>query len=264
MPSLLDKLRVVPRSFGLDVVRYRPHPLDVTPEDAAVLDMAQPFTMTSQSRLLAVVEATKHVVKHNIPGAIVECGVWRGGSVMAAALTLRNLDCLRELYLFDTFAGLPIPSSEDVDLHGNSAEEHWERVRTDQGSSDWCKCGLEQVRANLLSTGYEPTKVHFVEGTVQDTIPQSAPDQIALLRLDTDWYDSTVHELTHLYPRLSPGGILIIDDYGYWRGARKAVDEYLGDSGIFFHRIDYTGRLVIKPLNGSVGSSHSPLTGHIE
>ena len=73
------------------------------------------------------------------------------------------------------------------------------------------------------------------------------PERIALLRIDTDWYESTRHELVHLYPRLSPGGVLIIDDYGHWQGARKAVDEYF-QAGLFLNHIDYTGRLAIKPL----------------
>jgi hypothetical protein len=88
----------------------------------------------------------------------------------------------------------------------------------------------------------------FIKGKVEETIPEQAPAQIALLRLDTDWYESTYHELVHLYPRLSPGGILIIDDYGHWAGARKAVDEYFAEHrlNLFLHRIDYTGRICIK------------------
>ena len=101
----------------------------------------------------------------------------------------------------------------------------------------------------MQRTGYDPARMHFVKGDVLETVPQEAPERIALLRLDTDWYESTRHELDHLYARLSPGGILIIDDYGHWRGARRAVDEFIEKHRLrlFLNRIDYTGRLAIKP-----------------
>jgi O-methyltransferase len=85
-------------------------------------------------------------------------------------------------------------------------------------------------------------------GKVEDTFPKDTPDKIAILRLDTDWYESTRHELIHLYPKLSIGGVLIIDDYGHWEGARKAVDEYINDNTlrILLNRIDYTGRIAVK------------------
>jgi hypothetical protein len=85
-------------------------------------------------------------------------------------------------------------------------------------------------------------------GKVEDTIPADIPEKIALLRLDTDWYESTKHELIHLFPRLQKGGVLIIDDYGFWKGARKAVDEYFAENNIqiLLNRIDDTGRMAIK------------------
>src|SRR5262249_25761216 len=110
----------------------------------------------------------------------------------------------------------------------------------------WCYSGLDEVASNMRSTGYPDDLVHLVKGKVEETIPGAAPAQIAVLRLDTDWYESTRHELEHLYPRLAPGGVLIIDDYGYWAGARKAVDEYFQGS-LFLSRIDGTGRIAIKP-----------------
>jgi O-methyltransferase len=107
---------------------------------------------------------------------------------------------------------------------------------------------LEDVKRVMAATGYEPGKTVFVPGRVEDTIPASAPETIALLRLDTDWYQSTYHELTHLYPRLAVGGVLIIDDYGHWQGARKAVDQYIREQKLklLLCRIDYTGRVCVK------------------
>jgi hypothetical protein len=100
----------------------------------------------------------------------------------------------------------------------------------------------------MATTGYPADKLVFVKGRVEDTLPGSAPAAVALLRLDTDWYQSTRHELEHLYPRLAAGGVLVLDDYGSFEGARKAVDEYFAeyDIGPYLHRVDSTGRIAVK------------------
>jgi len=201
--------------------------------------------MTSTERIVALTQAIEYVQRAGIPGAIVECGVWRGGSMMAVARTLlaeSNTD--RDLYLFDTFEGMSAPTDADRDHQGASAAKLLESSSRDKDEV-WCYAGIDDVRANLESTGYPTARLHFVKGPVEDTIPDQAPEEIALLRLDTDWYESTKHELAHLYPRLKPGGVLIIDDYGHWQGARKAVDEYF-EGNVLLQRIDYTGRLAIK------------------
>jgi len=169
--------------------------------------------------------------------------------MMAVALTLQSLNLRdRDLHLFDTFEGMPKPQELDVDMRGNSALAAFAETQLEGDTSDFCRATLPDVQAAMASTGYDPERVHFHKGKVEVTIPSAAPGQIALLRLDTDWYESTRHELEHLYPRLSPGGILIIDDYGHWRGARKAVDEYIEKCALslFLSRIDYTGRIAVK------------------
>jgi hypothetical protein len=215
-----------------------------------MLDLVRPYTMTSPERIHALIEAVTYVTRRRIPGAIVECGVWRGGSMMAAAKTLLALGSSeRDLYLFDTFEGMSPPSDADVDLGGLSAATALAgSAKTDAGSY-WCYASLEDVQAALAKVGYPRERLHFVKGRVEDTIPAQAPAQIALLRLDTDWYESTKHELVHLYPRLSSGGVLIIDDYGHWKGSRKATDEFIAATPDFglLTRIDYTGRLSVKP-----------------
>ena len=115
----------------------------------------------------------------------------------------------------------------------------------------WSFSPIEETRRNVLSTGYSPDRVHFVKGPVEQTIPANAPETIALLRLDTDFYESTRHELIHLFPRLVPGGVLIIDDYGHWEGARQAVDEYFKENKIrmLLNRVDYTGRIGVKTVS---------------
>lgn len=217
-------------------------PPDFTAEDIAIIRAVAPYTITSTERIHALIQAVRYIVNNNIPGDFVECGVWRGGSVMAMALTLLQLSRPeRTLHLFDTFSGMPPPGEQDVDYLGRSARDILEDVRY--------SVSQEEVEATLHSTGYDRTKLRFVKGSVEETLPAEAPEAIALLRLDTDWYASIRHELTHLFPHLSPGGVIIIDDYGHWQGARLAVDEYIEHHHVrlFLHRIDYTGRIGIRP-----------------
>jgi hypothetical protein len=170
--------------------------------------------------------------------------------MMAIAKTLIEYNSLdKDLYLFDTYEGMPKPGDEDISHLGIPAYENfWATKISDKDSSSWCYASLEDVQSALNSTGYIREKIHFIKGKVETTIPDNAPDKISLLRLDTDWYESTKHELKHLYPRLVKWGILIIDDYGHWKGAKKAVDEYIKEFNlqIFLNRIDYTGRLAVK------------------
>lgn len=240
----------VNRRFGYEIWNYKGgFPPDFDAEIVTTIRRVRRFTTTSAERLAALCQATEHVVRHGIPGDIVECGVWRGGSMMAVADTLRRLgDTLRHLYLFDTFTGMPEPGEQDVSFTGDDARVTWRKLARGDVNL-WCYASRDEVRQNLDRTGYAPDRIHLVPGRVEDTVPGHAPPVIALLRLDTDWYRSVRHELRHLYPRLSRGGVLLIDDYGHWQGARAATDEYLKEHGIrlFLSRIDYTGRIGVKP-----------------
>lgn len=222
--------------------------VDLSEADRTIDARVRPFTLTSPERRASLFGAVDHLVRHRIPGDIVECGVWRGGSMMAVALALiARGETDRDLYLYDTFEGMSEPTAEDLSHSGESAQSQLDR--TPVGEGVWCEASLEDVQANLWSTGYPRERIHFVRGKVEDTVPLTAPERIALLRLDTDWYSSTRHELEHLYPRLQSHGVLIIDDYGHWQGARQAVDEYFADAspGVYLHRVDYTARLMVKP-----------------
>ena len=229
MSRLTRLMKEAARWTGFDIVRTPPatpatRRQDVTAEDAAILASVRPFSMTSDERLLALIDATRYLARSGIPGAFVECGVWKGGSVMAMAMTLLAAgDSARDLSLFDTFDGMPPPGDADRSFDGVPASRQLQRDAP--GTGLWARAGCDEVRRNLASTGYPSDRVHFIRGRVEDTIPANAPKSIALLRLDTDWYESTRHELTHLYPRLVRGGVLIIDDYGHWQGARQATDE---------------------------------------
>jgi len=227
--------------------RRRRLPADFDAAARALWAAVEPFTMTSPERVLALCEALRYVSRAGIAGAVVECGVWRGGSMMAAARTLLELGDIRPLYLFDTFSGMPPPGAHDHDRDGVPAARLLAEADPHTGAV-WARSPLDEVRRNLLGTGYPADRISFVPGRVEETLPAAAPESLALLRLDTDWYASTRHELEHLFPRLVPGGVLIIDDYGHWDGARRAVDEYLAHSGtrLLLARIDDTGRIAVK------------------
>jgi predicted O-methyltransferase YrrM len=211
-------------------------------EFAPVLAACQRFSMTSPERMYALYKAVEYVVRARIPGDIVECGVWRGGSAMVAALGLQQFgDTSKSVYLYDTFTGMTEPTNED----GSLAIDKWRKLERER-HNEWCFAPLAEVERNLAATGLPPGRIKFVEGRVEDTLPDQAPPEISLLRLDTDWYDSTYHELTSLYPRLSTGGVLILDDYGHWSGHRRAVDEFFGDDPILLNRIDSGGCIGVK------------------
>lgn len=224
------------RKVGLKAERLP----EIDDEARRIIARAQPYTMVFPERTYALIEAVRYITAAGIPGAIVECGVYRGGSMMAAAMTLTALKQTRDIYLYDTYAGMPQPTTHDVDYKGTKASDVFE--------SDWCCASLDEVKANLARTAYPSNRLHFVPGKVEDTIPGTAPEQIALLRLDTDWYTSTKHEITHLFPRLEKGGVLLLDDYGKWEGSRKAVTEYFQEKGVhmLLARVDTTGRIGIK------------------
>jgi O-methyltransferase len=245
--------------IGIDIVKYYPSsfnssfPKDFEDDCITTIEKVKPFTMTSKERLYALCEAVKYVVRNNIPGDIVECGVWKGGSMMAIANTLITLkDESKNLYLFDTFDGMSEPTDKDIAINGSSAEYLMTVEKKEEDLSLWCYSPIEDVKSNVHSIGYPSNKIHFIQGKVENTIPEQSPSNISLLRLDTDWYESTHHEMVHLFPRLSFGGVLIIDDYGWWEGARKAVDEYIYENNIqiLLNRIDYTGRIGIKTSDG--------------
>jgi len=241
--------RSIINKLGYDVVKKlkKPDELPADFEKATVdtYNMVKEYTMTSAERIASLCNAVRYLVKNKIEGDIVECGVWRGGSTMAAIDTLIKVgDTAREIYLYDTFEGMSEPSELDKEsFTGTSAAAILEKYPAFK-----CVSTLEDVQNNVGNLKYPAELIHYVKGKVEETIPNTIPAKIALLRLDTDWFESTAHELEHLYPLLVPGGVIIIDDYGHWEGARKAVDEYIAGNilPLLLNRIDYTGRIGVK------------------
>ena len=202
------------------------------------------YTLTTVERCYSLYKAIQYITKGDIQGDIVECGIWRGGSAMLAALTLiQNNQTHRKIYLYDTYEGMSEPTDKDIDIHGVPYRLLWKKEK------ELLTVSLDEVKNNMLSTGYPKENIIFVKGMVEKIIPRTLPNKIALLRLDTDLYESTYHELIHLYPKVTTQGVVIIDDYGHFQGSQEATDKYFSQESrqVLFHRIDYSCRTGIKP-----------------
>jgi O-methyltransferase len=229
-------------------------PPDFDAEAASIVQAVRSHTLTPPERIYMLCEAVRYVVRAGVPGSFVECGVWRGGSSLAMVRTLLSLERRdRDIYMFDTFERMPDPGPEDVDIMGVPAA-HYHAILESGGEYDhrYDFLPFEDVKASFRALAYPSARLHFVKGLVEETIPEQAPDSIALLRLDTDYYQSTRHELEHLFDRISPGGVLLIDDYGHFHGCRQATDELVSELAsqgrhLLLNRIDYSARIAVVP-----------------
>ena len=244
--KLLGKL-----GYKISKIDNNRYPIDYSKDFIEEYQSIEPYTMTTLERVYALKTAVQYVVNNNISGSYVECGVWKGGSCMMIANTLMQLNALsEEIWLYDTFSGMTNPTNEDIEIETNL--KGMELLDNINKSTDklnmWAYAPKDIVIKNMESTGFPTDKIKYIQGKVEETLIKHRPSKIALLRLDTDWYQSTKKELEDLYPLLVNGGVLIIDDYGHFEGAKKAVDEYFKQINQYplMHRIDYSGRLIIK------------------
>jgi O-methyltransferase len=211
-----------------------------------LLERVQPISKQSPERMNALIAALQNLDGRNIAGDIVECGVWRG----ATAIISRIISPDRKVWMYDTFDGMTAPERIDVSHLGRSAllSYQW---KIDNGGK-WAKATLTEVMGNLATFGISDGVVPVIGDVSTTLLDFELPFRIALLRLDTDFYRSTLIELQMLYPRLARGGILIIDDYGHWLGARQAVNEYFGFEPVDiwhwsrFVKIDSTAVMLVK------------------
>lgn len=199
------------------------------------------FTKAPLQRLEAMRDALLYIEHERLKGDIAECGVWKAGHIMLA----RTISPHRRCWLYDTFdEGLTAPGEHDVTRSGR-------RPKNKEGEKG---ISIPEVMAGFARFGLlDESKLVFVRGKTQETLqlPWALPEQLVLLRLDTNWYESTKVELEVLWPRLVPGGILIIDDYGHWMGAKKAVNEFFATDPPRMQEIDYSARLIVKPYRSS-------------
>jgi O-methyltransferase len=209
------------------------------------------LSMTSIDNLSATALASQYVIKKNIPGDFMECGVWRGGHSILAALYFLNK---RKIFMLDTFTGMTMPASNDKrSLDGTPALVTYESKNELEDGVDWCYASIENVKKNFQILGINAeeheSSLVFLKGKAEEVLKDretNLPERISVLRLDTDWYESTKVELEVLWDKISIGGIIIIDDYGYWQGCREAVDEYFSDKKILLLPIDCNARLMVK------------------
>lgn len=209
------------------------------------------LTMVSAERLIATIQACKYVVLNEIPGDFVECGVWRGGNSIAAKLLFEAYGSNKKVILMDTFAGMTEPTElDETTRHKISAKKRFQKEQ-EESHNGWCYASLEEVKENFTKAGAGPVGVEYIVGDITEILltTKSLPSKISILRLDTDWYESTKSEMEVLYPLLTSGGVLIVDDYGHWNGARKAIEEYFNNTAVkspLLQYTDYTGRMGIK------------------
>jgi hypothetical protein len=202
------------------------------------IEIVKPYTMTSEYRISALFDSLEYIRINEIEGDFVECGVWKGGNILGILKYLEYHNMMSSnIWLYDTFNGMTEASEFDID-HKNNSGKVWEGK---------CDATLDYVKNVVKLSDYSESKIKFVVGDICETLnfEKNIPNKIALLRLDTDWYSSTKKELEVLYPLLQKNGNLIIDDYGHWKGCKKAVDEYFQNK-LKFEKIDYTGIKHIK------------------
>ncbi|GGI75401.1 hypothetical protein GCM10007973_10320 [Polymorphobacter multimanifer] len=221
---------------------------DATAAERRVIEIASAYTSTNPPAQWAFIQAIKMVERAGLEGDIVECGVWKGGNLIIAGLMRQQLGFKREIWGYDTFAGMTAPTENDV-KPGFAVDASKKFAALNSGAvTDWCFVPIEKV-VEAYRSCVGDVAVKLVKGRVEDTLldPANLPEKISILRLDTDFYESTKLELEILYPRLQPGGVMIIDDYGVWAGSRKAVDEYFGADKPWLHYVNRGVRLAIKP-----------------
>jgi O-methyltransferase len=246
----------------LGLQRYQPIPSTPLPIDNQQQDLDEEFVGLLEQisgpkdlSLYSTYQGVKYVTQNNIAGDFIECGVQEGRQIQMVALTLKKQGVTdRKIYLYDTFAGMTKPGKHDrkmrADKETSSAEgtmATWSRsIRDDH--NEWAYCAIEDVKENVLGTGYPEENFVFVKGDVLETVPNHRPSAISFLRLDTDWYESSLHELVHLYDLVVNGGVIIFDDYWGMAGQRKAVDEFFQSREHFplLHRTLYRERVMIK------------------
>lgn len=220
-------------------------PIDYEEAYIEIIKKTRGYTLTSHEKLYQLIGIVKYLIDNKISGDFVECGVWRGGSILAMIETLKLLKVDHiKIHLFDTF------SVNDMLETTAAIEEDKPFESSGPVSLEQLSVDLESVKKLMRSTGYPQENIIFHVGRVEDTIPKSSIDSIALLRLDTDWYDSTRLQLESFYHKVENNGVVISDDYGYWEGHKKAVDEFLANNKLkpLLVRNDHACRFFIKNI----------------
>ena len=239
--------------YGLQIINKNQSIAELSNKDKVLLDLVSKYSMSPKIRIFSLLQSLRYVKEKKIEGDFVECGVWRGGNLMLFKKFLDNeyKEKNINIYAYDTFDGMTKPEEIDYDLNTKKIAKDILKIDTQKKSNMWGVCNLKDVKNNLLKNCSNIDNFKFIEGKVEETLnkKENLPEKISILRLDTDWYKSTKKELNTLYEKVSPGGVIIIDDYGHWSGSKKAVDEFFKNKFVWMHYIDYACRLIIKDIN---------------
>ena len=256
--KITESLKKILNNFNYKVehvnswyLRQENHISEISDEEKNIVKKIQPYTMCKVANHWAIIQSLKHIKKNNINGDLVECGVFKGGNLILYKKITEQIGIEKKIFAYDTFEGMTEPGEHDQDLKDVKALDTFKKYKS--AKVPWCYSSIDEVKKNISKFDINIDKDFiFIKGKVEETLKETKnlPEKISLLRLDTDFYESTKIELDVLFPRLQPGGVLIIDDYGHWKGSKKAVDEYfelkIKKNFHWFHRIDYASRLLIK------------------
>jgi len=217
---------------------------EIDEENKNLIEFIGEYSLTPLIRRWTLIKSLHYINKKKIIGDIVECGIWRGGNLFLAKKIQDKYykEIKRKFYGFDTFEGMPEPSTHD----GVKVNEIYQNFKNK--NEPWTKASLDDVKNFSKKLFLDIDEFNFIKGKVEDTLKdkKNLPNKISLLRLDTDLYESTKIELNILYPLLVEKGILIIDDYGDFQGCRKAVDEYFSDKNVLMISVDKSCRVIVK------------------
>jgi len=219
--------------------------IEVNKYEKKLINKCLQYSMTNFERMWSLIQSFHHVRQESLVGDFVECGVWKGGNIILLKKLIEKFNFKKNIYGFDTFEGMVEPSFYDVNYNNKSAKKMFDEHKKKDIGFDMCS--LDDVKRNIKKNT-KTDNIFLIKGKVENTLKnkKKLPKKISILRLDTDFYESTKIELEILFPRLVKGGVLIVDDYGFWKGAKKAVDEYFCDYRQFMHYVDHSCRLLIK------------------
>jgi hypothetical protein len=219
--------------------------IEVNKYEKKLINKCLQYSMTNFERMWSLIQSFHHVRQESLVGDFVECGVWKGGNIILLKKLIEQFNLKKNIYGFDTFEGMVEPSFYDVNYNNKSAKKMFDEHK--KKGIGFAMCSLDDVKRNIKKNT-KPDNIFLIKGKVENTLKnkKKLPKKISILRLDTDFYESTKIQLEILFPRLVKGGVLIVDDYGFWKGAKKAVDEYFCDYRQFMHYVDHSCRLLIK------------------
>ena len=245
--NIINKLII---STGYSLINHNQKIVELNDNDKKLINLAQKYSMTPQIRIFNLLQSLRHLKNKKIDGDYVECGVWKGGNIILFKKFIENEDenSKKNIFAFDTYEGMTEPDKNDYDISSNIPANILLKGDKVKQTNLWGICNLENVKKNIQSCFKGTENIKFIKGPVETTLDdtKNLPDKISLLRLDTDWYNSTKKELDVLYDKVTPGGIIIIDDYGHWGGSKKAVDDFFLNKYVWMHYVDYACRLIIK------------------